>query len=149
MRAADSLSGNARVSRAGDGVAPSRTFIENQSNDGARYCRRRLPHFENAWAIFAVTIATKNAGYLSPETRTIVLNVFIFTIDGTNHSIKIRKRNFTTLYVIPGIQVWQGRIRIIRGSGRRMMMRAIKDCFGGTPKPARVTRALPRHSNHD
>jgi REP element-mobilizing transposase RayT len=76
MSAADSLSGSARVSRAGDSESfrESRTFIENQSNDGARYCRRRLPHFEKAWAIYAVTIATKNARYLSPDARTIVLN---------------------------------------------------------------------------
>ena len=66
--------GSARVSRVGDGVAPSRTFRERQPGDGAHYSRRRLPHFERPWAIYAVTIATKNQRCLSPTARTIVLD---------------------------------------------------------------------------
>src|SRR2546423_6500813 len=67
-------SGSARVSRVGDGVTPSRTFSENEETFGAQYSKRRLPHFEKPWAIYAVTIGTKKRRCLSPEARTIVLN---------------------------------------------------------------------------
>jgi RecG-like helicase/REP element-mobilizing transposase RayT len=66
--------GSARVSRAGDGVAPSRTFLEAHAVVAARYSRRRLPHFEKPWAIYAVTIGTTKDRCLSPKARTIVLN---------------------------------------------------------------------------
>jgi hypothetical protein len=74
MSAAESPSGSARVSRVGDGVAPSRTFLEAQPTDGAQYSRRRLPHFEKPWTIYAVTISIKKNRCLSPKSRTIVLN---------------------------------------------------------------------------
>src|SRR6476659_1503326 len=67
-------SGSARVSRAGDGVAPSQTPLEADTPNGARYFRRRLPHFEKPWAIYAVTIGTKKNRCLSPKARTTVLN---------------------------------------------------------------------------
>jgi len=67
-------SGSARVSRADDGVTPSRTFPEADAAEGARYSRRRLPHFEKPWAIYAVTIGTKKNRCLSPKARTSVLN---------------------------------------------------------------------------
>jgi len=73
MNAAD-LSGSARVSRVGDGVAPSRTLPGAQRDDEARYSRRRLPHFEKPWAIYAVTVAVMKGRWLSPTARTIVLN---------------------------------------------------------------------------
>src|SRR4029077_13861531 len=38
--------GSARLQRAGDGILPSRTFLEPESTSGAHYSRRRLPHFE-------------------------------------------------------------------------------------------------------
>ncbi len=66
--------GSARVSRVGDGVAPSRTFLNVQSPDGAFYSRRRVPHFEKPWAIYAVTIGTSSPRWLSPKARTIVLD---------------------------------------------------------------------------
>jgi RecG-like helicase/REP element-mobilizing transposase RayT len=66
--------GSARVSRAGDGVAPSQTSLEADRPNGARYFRRRLPHFEKPWAIYAVTIGTKKNRRLSPEARTTVLD---------------------------------------------------------------------------
>jgi len=65
--------GSARVSRAGDGVPPSRTLSE-ADDVVARYSRRRLPHFEKPWAIYAVTIRTKKDHCLSPKARTTVLN---------------------------------------------------------------------------
>jgi REP element-mobilizing transposase RayT len=66
--------GSARVSRVGDCVAPSRPFLETQHQLGTHYSRRRLPHFEKPWAIYAVTISTKKNRCLSPKARTIVLN---------------------------------------------------------------------------
>ena len=66
--------GSARVSRAGDGVTPSQASLEADTPNGARYFRRRLPHFEKPWAIYAVTIGTKKNRCLSPEARTTVLN---------------------------------------------------------------------------
>jgi RecG-like helicase/REP element-mobilizing transposase RayT len=66
--------GSAPVPRAGDGVPPSRTFPESADSGGARYHRRRLPHFEKPWAIYAVTISTKSRRALSPPARTIVLD---------------------------------------------------------------------------
>jgi len=66
--------GSAPVSGAGDGVPPSRTFRDAEPADEAFYFRRRLPHFERPWAIYAVTIGTKLRRCLSPNARTIVLN---------------------------------------------------------------------------
>ena len=65
--------GSARVPRVGNGVSPSRTSVSDAAGP-ARYSRRRLPHFEKPWAIYAVTIATKARRCLSPTARTIVLN---------------------------------------------------------------------------
>ena len=73
---ASSEPGSARVSHVGDDVAPSRTFLETQLYHGAHYSRRRLPHFEKPWAIYAVTISAKKNRCLSPKARTIVLNSF-------------------------------------------------------------------------
>ncbi|HZR04666.1 MAG TPA: ATP-dependent DNA helicase RecG [Candidatus Udaeobacter sp.] len=69
-------SGSARVSRVGDGVAPSRTSLEAKPENGALYSRRRLPHFEKPWAIYAVSIGTKSRRCFSPKARTIVLDAF-------------------------------------------------------------------------
>jgi RecG-like helicase/REP element-mobilizing transposase RayT len=68
--------GSARLQRAGDGILPSRTSPEARSTPGAQYSRRRLPHFEKPWAIYAVTITTANRRFLSPQARTIVLNAW-------------------------------------------------------------------------
>ena len=74
MSVAGSRSGSARVPRVGDGVAPSRTSVETNQTAGARYYRRRLPHFERPWAIYAVTVGTQKGRCLSTKARTIVLN---------------------------------------------------------------------------
>ena len=67
--------GSALVSSAGDAVPASRTStLEVPIRDGARYTRRRLPHFEKPWAIYAVTMATRKRRQLSPEARTMVLD---------------------------------------------------------------------------
>ena len=63
------LSGRVGVPPAASGVSPE------ASNIGATYTRRRrLPHFEFPWAIYAVTITTFNKQVLSPTARTIVLD---------------------------------------------------------------------------
>ena len=67
-------SGSARVSRVDDGVAPSWTFPEVDKSPGALYSRRRLPHFQQPWAIYGVTISTKKHRCLSPKARTVVLD---------------------------------------------------------------------------
>jgi RecG-like helicase/REP element-mobilizing transposase RayT len=72
--ARDENLGSARLQRAGDGILPSRTFLESEATPGAHYSRRRLPHFEKPWAIYAVTITTACRRSLSPQARTIVLN---------------------------------------------------------------------------
>ena len=66
--------GSARLQRAGDGILPSRTFLESDSTLGVHYSRRRLPHFEKPWAIYAVTITTAHRRNLDPEARNIVLD---------------------------------------------------------------------------
>ncbi len=69
--------GSARVPRAGDGVPPSRTFAESAPAENAQYHRRRLPHFETPWAIYAVTIGTKSRRSLSPSSRRVALDAFL------------------------------------------------------------------------
>ena len=61
MSAAPSMPGSARLWHVGDSESfrESRTFLEAQPTDGARYSCRRLPHFEKPWAIYAVTIGIK------------------------------------------------------------------------------------------
>ncbi len=71
---ANSDSGSARVSRVGDGVTPSQTFPLVEKTPGPPHSRRRLPHFETPWAIYAVTIGTRKRRCLSPKARTIVLD---------------------------------------------------------------------------
>jgi RecG-like helicase/REP element-mobilizing transposase RayT len=68
--------GSARLQRAGDGILPSRTFLESESTSGAHYSRRRLPHFEKPWAIYAVTITTAHRRSLGTEARNIVLDAW-------------------------------------------------------------------------
>src|SRR5262249_16906026 len=68
--------GSARLQRAGDGILRSRTFLECESTPDTQYSRRRLPHFEKPWAIYAVTITTAHRRTLSPQARTIVLNAW-------------------------------------------------------------------------
>jgi REP element-mobilizing transposase RayT len=68
--------GSARPQRAGDGILPSRTFIEAESTSGAHHSRRRLPHFEKPWSIYAVTITTAHRRSLDPQARNIVLNAW-------------------------------------------------------------------------
>jgi putative transposase len=73
----------------GGGVSPSRNShqssfrrdAETGARDGRaprteeiRYSRRRLPHFEKPWTIYAVTMTTRGRTKLTPAARSIVLN---------------------------------------------------------------------------
>jgi putative transposase len=82
-------SGSTPVSGVGESVSLSRTAdkssfrrdAETHARDGraprfedARYSKRRLPHFEKPWTIYAITASTRARRKLSPAARTIVLN---------------------------------------------------------------------------
>ena len=60
------LQGSARGPRAAVGGSPTAP--------GARYARRRLPHFEHPWAIYAVAFSTLDRRRLNPRARQIVLD---------------------------------------------------------------------------
>src|SRR5207247_3764361 len=65
---------NDRYSRVSTGLTPSQTLPQTDEAPEARYARRRLPHFEKPWAIYAVTIGTKKRRCFSPKARTIALD---------------------------------------------------------------------------
>jgi REP element-mobilizing transposase RayT len=82
--------GSTSVPGVGESVSLSRTSAEQSSfrrdaeihaRDGraprfedARYAKRRLPHFEKPWTIYAITASTWTRRKLSPEARTVVLS---------------------------------------------------------------------------
>jgi alanyl-tRNA synthetase/REP element-mobilizing transposase RayT len=70
--------GSARVPRAGEA---SRRALQNTDipttidpAEGARYSKRRLPHFERPWGKYMVTFTTVAKQQLSPKARDIVLD---------------------------------------------------------------------------
>jgi RecG-like helicase/REP element-mobilizing transposase RayT len=69
--------GSARLQRAGNGIPPLRTFqIGVAAASATHFSKRRLPHFQKPWAIYAVTTSTRHRRKLGPEARTIVLNTW-------------------------------------------------------------------------
>ncbi|PZR72065.1 MAG: hypothetical protein DLM73_14100, partial [Chthoniobacterales bacterium] len=74
--AKDRSLGSARLQRAGDGVPPSRTLEGSVADGGTNYSKRRLPHFEKPWAIYAVAIATRSRRTLSAAARGLVLDAW-------------------------------------------------------------------------
>jgi RecG-like helicase/REP element-mobilizing transposase RayT len=68
--------GSARLQRAGDSVPRSRTFVGDPARESVRYSKRRLPHFEKPWAIYAVTMSTAKRVPLSADARTIILDAW-------------------------------------------------------------------------
>jgi len=83
----DEASGRVGVPPAGSGILPERTSAKTVAQDaqlggqdahptrGATYTRRRrLPHFEKPWAIYALTFSTRDHSVLSPASRTVVLD---------------------------------------------------------------------------
>jgi REP-associated tyrosine transposase len=65
--------GSAPVSGVGESVPLSQASLESSAPE-TRYHKRRLPHFEQPWSIYAVTITTRSRRCLTPAARTIVLN---------------------------------------------------------------------------
>ncbi|HJT80135.1 MAG TPA: DEAD/DEAH box helicase, partial [Chthoniobacterales bacterium] len=73
----NAVSGSARLQRAGDGILPSRTSSPNgEFSQDARYSKRRLPHFEKPWAIYAVTTTTKYRRVLNPAARDVIVRAW-------------------------------------------------------------------------
>ncbi len=66
--------GSTRVPRVGGGVPPSRTSETAPITTGACYSKRSLPHFEKPWAIYAVTLSTRDRRVLTAASRTVVLD---------------------------------------------------------------------------
>ena len=64
----EDVSGRVGVPPADSGILP-----ESFSSPATYSKRRRLPHFDKPWAIYAVTFTTINRRILSPESRTVVL----------------------------------------------------------------------------
>jgi RecG-like helicase/REP element-mobilizing transposase RayT len=56
-----------------DATTHTRDAYAPQSS-GARYAKRHLPHFDQPWAVYAITISTRRRNKLSPTARTIMLN---------------------------------------------------------------------------
>ncbi|MEO7931557.1 MAG: DEAD/DEAH box helicase [Chthoniobacterales bacterium] len=63
-------SGSARVSRVD-------LDVSSKSEIGYRFTRRRLPHYERPYGIYAVTFATHERETLSPEERNLVFDAVI------------------------------------------------------------------------
>ena len=73
--------GSASVPGAGESVSLSQSSKALDVRDAraphieeAQYRKRRLPHFEQPWSIYAVTMSTRERRTLEPAARTIVLN---------------------------------------------------------------------------
>ena len=65
-----------RVAHASRVLANASRIRRLPCTPAARYAKRRLPHFELPWAIYAATVSTAARRELSPEDRTIVLSAF-------------------------------------------------------------------------
>ncbi len=65
--------GRAGVSPAGVGVPPTSQGV-SPSSGASRTKRRTLPHFEKPWAIYNLTVTTRDRRFLTPEARTITLD---------------------------------------------------------------------------
>ncbi len=72
--AARQAPGSAPVPGAGEGVPPSRTSTAPVTTGQSRYSKRRLPHFEQPWMIYAVTLSTRDRRILSASARTVILD---------------------------------------------------------------------------
>ena len=62
--------------RAGGDESASLSTDSTQSQE-IRYYKRRLPHFEQPWAIYALSMTTRQRRALSPSARTTVLNAVL------------------------------------------------------------------------
>jgi alanyl-tRNA synthetase len=74
--------GSATVPVASVGVSPTEF-----STQGAKYYKRRLPHFERPWAKYMVSFSTRERKQLSPEARDIVLKGLLFGHDQRRYQL--------------------------------------------------------------
>src|SRR5205823_8082479 len=59
------------------GLQPAPSGILPDASHGARYTKRRLPHYERPHGIYHVTFSTRDHRVLSPEARGITLNAIM------------------------------------------------------------------------
>jgi alanyl-tRNA synthetase/REP element-mobilizing transposase RayT len=59
------------------GLQPAPSGILPDASHGARYTKRRLPHYERPHGIYHVTFSTRDHRVLSPEARGIALNAIM------------------------------------------------------------------------
>ena len=59
------------------GLQPAPSGILPDASHGARYTKRRLPHYERPHGIYHVTFSTREHRVLSPEARSITLNAIM------------------------------------------------------------------------
>ena len=69
------LLGSARDSRAVSGDSPE---TSTQTAEGAKYSKRRLPHFERPWGKYMVTFTTFERRIISESERDIVMECLIY-----------------------------------------------------------------------
>jgi len=74
--------GSATVPVASVGVPPTESFAQ-----GAKYYKRRLPHFEWPWAKYMVSFSTRERKQLSPEARDIVLKSLLHGHDQRRYQL--------------------------------------------------------------
>ena len=74
--------GSATVPVASVGVPPTESFAQ-----GAKYYKRRLPHFERPWAKYMVSFSTRERKQLSPEARDIVLKSLLHGHDQRRYQL--------------------------------------------------------------
>jgi threonyl-tRNA synthetase/REP element-mobilizing transposase RayT len=60
------------------GVTPAVSGVTPETSSGAKYSKRRLPHFERPWAKYMVTFGTLGRQPLSTQARDIVLKSSLF-----------------------------------------------------------------------
>jgi len=80
------VEGRAGVSPAAVGILPDADAAGGAAAKGATFHRRALPHFEKPWAIYSITVTTKDHRQLSPEARTITRDA-IQHFDGERYQL--------------------------------------------------------------
>ena len=60
---------------------------ESSDNQGAKYSKRRLPHFERPWAKYMVTITTRQKRQLTPAERDIVIESVLYAHDHRQYQL--------------------------------------------------------------
>lgn len=84
-REAAQLLGSARDPRAGSGDPPESSPAPRA--EGAKYSKRRLPHFERPWGKYHVTFSTLDRLPLNEAERDIVLECLLFPQEKTHYEL--------------------------------------------------------------